>query len=305
MEYSGVGQLEDTNLGLLSNLPGIWFATENVTGCDGTMSSELSLTRDSYNQQNYAYCFRENVYCDMLEIRVASKNIPGMEAIRALDREIEQSLVALEYHQSFIHSSKSESTSNYPTPMHSPWYYESGFWVHMLNDGQIGPNVAKLNTTDSGDKVFALGSVIECDAGIYSRDCATSDGGSVKHSQRLHASFDFSGKDQKVPSQFPQMLRRLKKMTPFKYKRALKLSVATNRIEVQGIRIPFYPVLASNASIETTVWIYELDRIGGVSEPRFLMQYLVEGLFGVGPKRSGKSVEIQFASVNTLVKSPV
>lgn len=290
----------DPDLGPFSLLPGTW---RSLPGRGWNMIA-LPFAEGDFN-----YRLLVNQYDEDLVFTEVDKGVPnrGINTTAAGTTEADQILVALDYQQKVTQiaaddSPKSGLAGNPNTVIH----HEPGLFLHMTNETQGGPTIARLATIPHGNSALALGDfeqingapVIPDISGLPISVSDDLDGPYLAPYKHFHDQLFEGLFDPTVPNELLKLANNAVDIT-----RTLKLHFDTT-IKTGGVNnIPFIERQADASEMLSTFWIQELAETDPEGNPKLRMQYTQTVMLDFFPSPSGDGlIRWPHVSINTLEK---
>lgn len=294
---------EDTGLGPLSNLPGVWKNTGQFSGHGWNMIA-LPFPRGELDYRLLNNQYNETLTFQLVDNDVSNRGMHGDQEVAAIDyvQHIEQ-VAAGDFPDS-------GSAGSAGVAIH----HEPGLWLFLKDHITDDINIARLASIPHGDSVMALGQSAQSATGF---EIPKINGLPIGVDQDIHTNpylkpylhfhkhpfqnvFD--------PTEPNDLLN--KAILPFFQQdkvanvTQLKVSSAQNNGGVHNI--PFVVKEANAARVDATVWIYELKEKHPSGEAKMLLQYSQTVLLDFFSRPDGQGV-IQWphVSINTLEKQPM
>ncbi len=301
----------DTSLGPLSLLPGTWRNVPNLVGRGWNMIA-LPFATPSDSEFPFNYRLLMNQYNEELKFTLVDKAVPnrGIERTDAGSVETDQFVVTLDYEQ-VIHQIVAEDApkSGLEGAAGAAIHHEPGLWLHMLNQTEDGPDIARLASIPHGDTVLALGRARDMDGPPVIPDISGLPIGvsqDIENSRYLGPYRAFHG-DNKFRGLFDPV-------TPNDLLKAANAGVNivhTTELHVDTdiptggvVNIPFIVKQANATSMHSTFWIQELEELDETGNPKLRLQYSQTVFLDFFPRTDGVEGLIRWPhiSINTLEK---
>lgn len=302
IEYT---QQEDSDLGPLSKLPGIW---RNVPSLEGRGWNMIALPFATENS-GLDYRLLLNRYNEELEFKVVDKGVPnrGLRSFGGNTTNIDQLLVTVDYEQVIRQTEAVDFPESGKAGVSGlPIHHEPGLWLNALNEVTDGLDIARLSTIPHGDSVLALGRsdlfngapVVPAVNGLPIGVNQDLDSPYLTPYKHFHENL-FAGLFD--PTRPTDLLRGTNDEVSGQIVRTTELHVNT-ALSTGGIfNIPFIVAQANAGDMESYFWIQELDTPDG---PKLRLQYLQIVMLDFFPRRDGIPGLIRWPhiSINTMEK---
>jgi hypothetical protein len=153
-----VAESGDPALGPFMRLPGTWVGK-------GKGFNMIALPYDSDDLTQFRLLI--NQYDEHLVFTLVDKAVPNRGLDDAEARQVDQSIVALDYEQ-VVHqvAAADHPVSGEAGPAGKAIHHEAGLFLHLLNEVTDGQNIARLATIPHGDTALLRGFSRE-DANVY------------------------------------------------------------------------------------------------------------------------------------------
>ena len=296
----------DTDLGPLKLLPGVWKNEPNLPG-RGWNSIALPFATEPKSKLHYRLLV--NQYNETLTFDLVDKGVPNRGINLKGDKNTDQVLVAMEYSQNVVQiASEDRPKSGLAGTPGTTIHHEPGLWLYMLNEKVDDIDIARLSTVPHGDSILALGKsakpapgapVIPKVNGLPQGTTSDLDDPYLEPYKHYHDN-PFEGIFDPV---FPAELLELANKG-VKIKRTTTLDVDTE-LSTGGIdNIPFVVKQANASAMKSIFWIQELEETDSRGKPKLRLQYLQTAMLDFDGRTSGLPGRIRWphVSINTLEK---
>lgn len=298
-------QREDSDLGPLSKLPGVW---RNVPALDGRGWNMIALPFAA-EDSSIDYRLLLNRYNEKLEFKIVDKGVPnrGLRRFGTNTSNLDQLLVTVDYEQEITQTDAvdfpvSGKAAQSPAAIH----HEPGLWLYALNEVSDGLDIARLATIPHGDAVLALGRsdkfngapVVPAVNGLPIGVNQDLDSPYLAPYKHFHENLFAGLFDPTLPA---DLLRRTNEEVKDQIVQTTQLYVNTEFSTGGIFNIPFIVAQANASDMESYFWIQELNTPSG---PKLRLQYLQIVMLDFFPRRDGLPGLIRWPhiSINTLEK---
>lgn len=297
----------DPALGPLQLLPGVW---KNEPGLVGRGWNMIALPFATESGPPINYRLLVNQYNETLKFNLVDKGVPnrGIRPGRPTTNT-DQFLVALDYEQSIVQIAAADSPqSELAGAPNLAIHHEPGLWLHMTNETEDGPDIARLATIPHGDSVLALGKSKIATGAPQIPDVNSLPVGVLQdldnnrylapykhfHDNPFQGVFD--------PVNPDELLKQANQGVDIV--RTTELEVDTTAVTGGIVNIPFIVKQANAAEMKSTFWIQELEQKDQTGNPKLRLQYLQVVILDFAPRRDGSPGLIRWphVSINTMEK---
>jgi hypothetical protein len=301
-----IARKDDSALGPLSLLPGVWSNLPNLPGRGWNMIA-LPFADPAGGRLNYRLLL--NQFNEELRFTLVDKAVPNRGIKRnGVIVNTDQFVVTLDYQQSIRQiAAEDQPVSGLAGPSGLPIHHEPGLWLNMANEIIDGIDLARLASIPHGDSVLALG-----------RSCISEGAPTIfdVNGLPIGVSHDL-GNPYLAPYKHFHDAPFLGLFDPTEPNALLKAANAgigirrTTTLAVDtttptgGIsNIPFIVKQANAVSMNSTFWIQELEELDAAGKPKLRLQYSQVVMLDFFPRRDGLPGLISWphVSINTLEK---
>jgi hypothetical protein len=306
---TGAPTKDDSDLGRLKQLPGIWRSSGRGWNMIALPFSTAPSPLD--------YRLLVNQFDEQLEFSLVDKGVPN----RGIQKnnptiQTDQFIVTIDYQQTIQQVAADDfPQSGLAGKPGLPIHHEPGLWLLMKNEITDNLDIARLGTIPHGDSVLALGTSSESDGAStipavnglpfgVSQDLESRYLAPYKHFHDTPfvgtVTFPgFIGFDPVNPHKLLEEANNGQNIV-----KTTTLTVDTT-IPTGGIvNIPFVVKQANAASMKSTFWIQEMAEKDANGDAKLRLQYLQVVLLDFFPRRDGLPGPIRWphVSINTLEK---
>jgi hypothetical protein len=297
--YVGPAKAGDESLGPLAQLPGVWSNADNLVGHGWNMIAlpykqpGKTVQPDTPDQKS-DFRLLLNQFNETLTFSLLDKGVPNRGAAVGKVLDTDQHLAAIQYVQHIrqIAAIDAPPTPDTPDTPKGPSsetqaiHHEPGLFLHLANQTNGGPDIARLGTIPHGDFVLALGSgsptptpgapkltdpqlialFSPLPVGAGSTDINASP--YLAPYKKFH---DAPFKNLFDPTKPLDLLARAIVGINIKQTTTLQLDTALDTGGV--VNIPFVVKQANATSMRAVFWIEELVDLDPQGKPQFMLQY--------------------------------